>query len=299
MDRLDELEIFIAILDSGSLVAASRKLRRSPPAITRALGTLEERIGTRLIERTTRHLVATEAGLRLAQQARRVLADYEQTVQEDSSAPLRGTLRVTAPVVFGRRHVAPIVNSYLDQYPEMRVELFTNDRNLDLIEEGIDVGLRIGTLADTSMVARRVGQVQSLLVASPDYIARRGEPMSIADIAHHDVIFTAIREKAPEWRFRHNGREQIVTLTPRLIVNEIDAVLLAAKAGRGLARVLSYQVADELKAGTLLRVLPKLDAPDLPVQLIVPSARLMAPKSRAFLDLAISKLSQLSVLHTR
>lgn len=296
MDRLDELEIFLAILDSGSLIGASRKLRRSPPAITRALGTLEERIGTRLIERTTRHLVATEAGLRLAQHARRVLADYEQTVQEDVSAPLRGVLKVTAPVVFGRRHVAPIVNSYLDQYPEMRVELVTNDRNLDLIEEGIDVGVRIGTLADTSMVARRVGQVQSLLVASPDYIARKGEPKSIADIAAHDVIFTAIREKAPEWRFRHNGREQIVALTPRLIVNEIDAVLLAAKAGRGLARVLSYQVADELESGKLLRVLPKIESPILPVQLIVPSARLMAPKSRAFMELAMSKLSSLNVL---
>jgi DNA-binding transcriptional LysR family regulator len=298
MDRLDELEVFIAILDSGSLIGASRKLRRSAPAITRALGTLEERVGTRLIERTTRHLVATEAGLRLAQHARRVLTDYEEAVQEDASAPLRGVLKVTAPVVFGRRHVAPIVNSYLDLYPEMRVELVTNDRNLDFIEEGIDVGLRIGRLADTSMVARRVGQVQSLLVASPDYIARKGTPKSIADIAGHDVIFTAIREKAPEWRFRHNGREQIVALTPRLIVNEIDAVLLAAKAGRGLARVLSYQVADELLAGTLVRVLSKIESPVLPVQLIVPSARLMAPKSRAFLDLAISKFSTLNVIRT-
>lgn len=296
MDRLDELEVFIAILDSGSLVGASRKLRRSAPAVTRALGALEERVGTRLIERTTRHLVATEAGLRLALHARRVLADYEETVQEDASAPLRGVLKVTAPVVFGRRHVAPIVNSYLDLYPEMRVELVTNDRNLDLIEEGIDVGVRIGAMADTSMVARPVGQVQSLLVASPGYIARKGAPKSIADIAEHDVIFTAIREKAPEWRFRHNGREQIVALTPRLIVNEIDAVLLAAKAGRGLARVLSYQVADELLAGSLLRVLPKIESPVLPVQLIVPSARLMAPKSRAFLDLAISKLSTLNVI---
>ncbi|RQO34029.1 transcriptional regulator [Herminiimonas sp. KBW02] len=298
MDRLDELEVFIAILDSGSLIAASRKLRRSPPAITRALGSLEERVGTRLFERTTRRLVATEAGSRLAQHARRVLADYEETVQEDASAPLRGVLRVTAPVVFGRRHIAPIVNSYLDQYPEMRVELVTNDRNLDLIEEGIDVGVRIGTLADTSMVARRVGQVQSLLVASPDYIARKGKPESIADIAAHDVIFTAIREKAPEWRFRHNGREHIVALAPRLIVNEIDAVLLAAKAGRGLARVLSYQVADELRAGTLLRVLPEIESPMLPVQLIVPSARLLAAKSRAFLDLAISKLGTLNVIQT-
>lgn len=298
MDRLDELEVFIAILDSGSLIGASRKLRRSPPAITRLLGSLEERIGTRLIERTTRHLAATEAGLRLAQHARQVLLEYEQAVQEDPSAPLRGTLRVTAPVVFGRRHVAPIVNSYLDMYPEMRVELIMNDRNLDMIEEGIDIGVRIGALADTSLVARRVGQVQSLLVASPDYIARRGELKSLADIAKHDVIFTSVRNRTLEWRFRHNGREQIVSLTPRLIVNEIDAVLLAAKAGRGLARVLSYQVADDLLSGALVRVLPKMEPASLPVQLIVPSARLMAPKSRAFLDHAVSRLSELYVLQS-
>ena len=298
MDRLDELEVFIAILDSGSLIGASRKLRRSPPAITRLLGSLEERIGTRLIERTTRHLAATEAGLRLAQHARQVLLEYEQAVQEDPSAPLRGTLRVTAPVVFGRRHVAPIVNSYLDMYPEMRVELIMNDRNLDMIEEGIDIGVRIGALADTTLVARRVGQVQSLLVASPDYIVRRGELKSLADIAKHDVIFTSVRSRTPEWRFRHNGREQIVSLTPRLIVNEIDAVLLAAKAGRGLARVLSYQVADDLLSGALVRVLPKMEPASLPVQLIVPSARLMAPKSRAFLDHAVSGLSELHVLQS-
>lgn len=296
MDRLDELEVFLAILDSGSLIGASRKLKRSPPAITRALGTLEERIGTRLIARTTRRMIATEAGLRLAQHAPRVLLDYEETVQEDASAPLRGVLKVTAPVVFGRRHVAPVVNSYLDLYPGMRVELITNDRNLDMVEEGIDVGLRIGELADTSMMARRVGQVHSVLVASPDYIARRGMPKTIAEIAQHDVIFTSIREKAAEWRFHHNGRDQIVALTPRLIVNEVEAVLQAAKAGRGLARMLSYQVADDLDAGHLLRVLPKLESRTLPVQLIVPSARLMAPKTRAFIDHAISKLSVLRVL---
>jgi len=126
MDRLDELEVFIAIMDAGSLIGASRKLRRSPPAITRLLGSLEQRIGTRLVERTTRNLAATEAGTRLLQHARQVLGEYEQAMQEDPSAPMRGILRITAPVVFGRRHVAPIVNSYLDLYPDMRVELVIN-----------------------------------------------------------------------------------------------------------------------------------------------------------------------------
>ncbi len=296
MDRLDELEVFIAILDSGSLAGAARLLRRSPPAVTRTLAALEDRIGTRLVERTTRRLTPTEAGRRLAQQGRRLLADYQAAVREDAEAPLRGTLRITAPVVFGRRHVAPVVNSYLDRYPDMRVELVLNDRNLDLIEEGLDVALRIGPLPDASLVARRVGEVRRLLVASPAYLARRGAPRSLSDLAQHDVIFTAIRALAPEWRFRHDGQDRVVQLKPRLSVNEIDAVLLAAKAGRGLARMLSYQVADELAAGTLLRLLPDTEPPPLPVHLVIASARHMAPKLRAFLDHAAERLGELAVL---
>jgi DNA-binding transcriptional LysR family regulator len=298
MDRLDELQVFLAILDSGSLVGASRKLRRSPPAITRLLGSLEERIGARLIERTTRHLAATEAGLRLAQHARQVLIDYEEAVREDQAASLRGRLRVTAPIVFGRRHVAPVVNSYLDRYPEMQVELVLHDRNLDLIEEGLDIAVRIGMLADASMVARRVGRVQRVMVASPDYVARRGAPRTLAEIASHDVIFTSAWDRAPEWHFRQNGRDRLVSLTPRLMVNETDAVLLAAKAGRGLARALSYQVADDLASGALLRILPALEPAALPVQLVVSSARHMAPKLRAFMDHAIDCFGKLDVIHS-
>jgi len=296
MDRLDELEVFIAILDSGSLAGAGRKLHRSPPAVTRTLGALEERIGARLVERTTRRLTPTEAGKRLAERARRLLADYQAAVREDPAAPLRGMLRVTAPVVFGRRHVAPVVDSYLDRYPAMRAELVLNDRYLDLIEEGLDIGVRIGTLADTGMVARRVGEVRRLLVASPAYLARRGMPRAVAELSEHEIIFTSGRAGAPEWRFRHNGQDRVVQLAPRLTVNEIDAVLLAAKAGRGLARVLSYQVADDIASGALVRLLPECEPPPLPVQLVLSSARHMAPKQRAFLDHAVEQLGALPVL---
>lgn len=299
MDRLDELEIFLAILDTGSLIGASRKLRRSAPAVTRLLSSLEQRIGVRLVERTTRHLAATEAGMRLAAQARQVLAEYEDAVREDANAPLRGTLRLTAPIVFGRRHVAPVVNTYLDLYPEMRVDMMTNDRNLDLIEEGIDVAVRIGAMADTNLVARRVGAVRRMLVASPDYLARRGKPKTPDDLSTHDVIYTSGRLAAMEWRFRHAGRERALQLSPRLIVNEIDAALLAVKAGRGLARVLSYQVADDLAAGNLVRVLSSYEPEILPVQLVVASTRHMASKVRAFLDLAAEQLCELKVIQQR
>lgn len=299
MDRLDELEALLAILDTGSLVGAGRKLRRSPPVVTRLLASLEQRIGARLLERTTRRLAPTEAGTRLASQARQLLSEYEEAVREDAHAPLRGILRITAPMVFGRRHVAPVVNSYLDKYPEMRVEMVLHDRNLDLIDEGLDVAVRIGALADTSLVARRVGSVRRLLVASPDYLARRGKPSGLADLAAHDVIYISGRPTAVEWRFRHEGRERTVPLTPRLTVNEIDAALLAAKAGRGLARALSYQVADDLASGALVRLLPSCEPSPLPVQLVVASARHMAPKLRAFLDHAIAELGVLPVLHSR
>ncbi|GGC09520.1 transcriptional regulator [Oxalicibacterium flavum] len=296
MDRLDEFEVFLAILDTGSMVGASRKLGRSAPAVTRLLASLEERVGMRLLERTTRNLAATEAGLRLAAQARQVLALYDAAVVDDATSPMRGKLRVTAPMVFGRRHVAPVVNSYLDMYPEMQVEMVMSDRNLDLIEEGLDFAVRIGHLADASLVARQVGMVGRLLVASPEYLARRGTPQTPHELPQHDVIFTSERLKAIEWRFRQEGRERTVQLTPRLTVNEIDAALLAAKAGRGITRALSYQVADDLAAGVLVRLLPDYEAAPLPVQLVVNGTRHMAPKVRAFLDHAVAQLGALSVI---
>ena len=299
MDRLDELEVLLAVLDTGSLVGAARKLRRSAPAITRLLASLEHRVGARLVERSTRRLAVTEAGMRVGLQARQLLAGYEETVREDARAPMRGSLRVTAPMVFGRRHVAPVVNSYLDRYPDMRVELILNDRNIDLIDEGIDVAVRIGKLADTSLVARRVGGVRRVLVASPDYVKRCGKPKSLADLSRHDIVFTSVQASALEWRFPDGGRERTVHLTPRLIVNDIDAALLAAKNGRGLARALSYQVADDIAGGALVRLLPGLEPELLPVQLVIPGTRHMAPKVRAFLDHAVEELGSLRILQQK
>jgi len=296
VDRLDEFEIFIAILDTGSLAGAGRKLRRSPPAVTRALTTLEERLGSRLVERTTRQLAATEAGKRLAEQARRVLADYAAAVREDFSAPLRGLLRVTAPTVFGRRHVAPLVNSYLDRYPGMQVELILNDRNLELIEAGLDVAIRIGPLADAGMIARKVGEVRRILVASPAYLTRCGTPHSLDELTQHEIIFGSGVTYVPEWRFRQGGRDRVLHLSPRLLVNDVEAVLMAMKAGRGIARVLSYQSADEVAAGALVRLLPESEPPALPVNVVVSSKRHMAPKVRAFLDHAVNGLERLPVI---
>jgi DNA-binding transcriptional LysR family regulator len=298
MDRLDELAVFVAILDEGSLAAAGRKLRRSPPAVTRALAVLEDRVGARLLERTTRRSRPTEAGRRLADHARQVLAGYGEAVREVAAAPVRGVLRVTAPLVFGRRHVTPIVASFLDAYPGIRVELVLSDRNLPLIEDGLDVALRIGPLADASLIVRKVGEVRRVVVASPSYLAGRPAPRTPADLVRHDVVFTATsgRPVALAWRFGEPGHGPVVPLVPRLIVNEVDAMLLAVRAGRGIGRPLSYQVADDLASSALVRLLADDEPPPLPVQLVVPSARHLSPKTRSFVDHAARALATLGVI---
>jgi DNA-binding transcriptional LysR family regulator len=201
MDRLDELTNFRAIGETGSLARAARRLKRSPPAVTRALAALQDRAGVRLIERTTRRLVLTEAGRELFERSRSLLADYEGAVHGQDAAPVRGLLRVTAPVTFGRRHMAPLVSGFLDRFPDTQVELVLNDRNVDLIEERLDAALRIGRLRDSTLVARKVGEVRRVLVASPAYLAARGEPKTPADLEAHDTIFGSLWSGAPEWGF--------------------------------------------------------------------------------------------------
>ena len=295
MDRFDELSVFVAILDTGSLAAAARRLRRSPPAITRTLSALEARLGARLIERTTRRLIPTETGHHFGAEARRVLAAYGEMVHRAADAAPRGLLRITAPLIFGRRHVTPVVASFLDAFPEMQAELTLSDRYLDLIEEGIDVALRIGPPVETLPASRPVGEVRRIVVASPDYLAARGEPQTPGELTHHAVVHVVGRPLPSEWRFRAGRRERVVRLAPRLTVNEIEAALVAVRAGHGITRVLSYQVAEELAAGALVRLLRDYEPPPLPVSLVAASD---APSAgvRAFLAHAIPPLSALPVV---
>lgn len=295
VDRLDELAVLVAVIDCGSLAAAGRRLHRSPPAMTRALAALEARAGVRLVERTTRALRPTEAGRALVGQARGLLAAYQEALQEPGASPLRGLLRIAAPLVFGRRHVSPLVASFLDRNPEVRIELHLDDRLVNLVGEGFDLALRIGRLDDSGLVAHRVGQVRRLLVAAPEYLARRPPPQTPADLARHDLVLSS--QRPAEWRYRSRGRERIVRLVPRLLVNEVEAMLLAVRAGRGIGSPLSYQVAGDLAAGTMLRLLPEYEPAPLPVQLVVPGGRRPAPKVRAFLDWAVPALTALLRVH--
>ena len=296
MDRIDELAVLVAVIEHGSLVAAARRLRRSPPAVTRALSALEVRVGARLVERTTRRLAATEAGRALAESSRALLGAYDAAVAGAAPAPIRGLIRVTAPVQFGRRHIVPLIVSFLDGFRDSQVELVLHDRHLDLIDEGLDVAVRIGALSDSSLLVRRVGQVHRVLVASPDYLARRGAPQRPAELARHDTIFGTSGQGPLEWRFRGRGRATAVRLAPRLLVNDVEAQLVAARAGRGIARVLSYQVTEDLAAGALVRLLQAFEPPPLPVQLVTARRAHMPPKVRAFLDHAAEHLGVLQVI---
>ena len=294
MDRLDELAIFVRIVEEKSLSRAASRLRRSAPAVTRALASLETRIGMRLIDRTTRRLAPTEAGRLFYDKARTVLAGYEAATLGAREAPVRGLLRIAAPVQFGRRHVAPIVTAFLDAHVDAEIELLLNDRNVDLIDEAIDVAVRIGALADSGLAARAVGAVRRLWVASPGYLERRGVPEVPADLVGHEGVFGTLRT-APSWDFAQS-RRGAVKIAGRLRSDDIETRLRAVCEGRGIGEFLSYQVADDLAAGRLVRLLRAYELPAIPVHLLSKGRTNRAPKVDAFLDFAARRLLALPVL---
>jgi DNA-binding transcriptional LysR family regulator len=295
MDRLDELGVFVRIVEEGSLARAASRLRRSAPAVTRALAALEDRIGVRLIDRTTRRLAPTEAGRALYDKARTLVADYEAATSGAHDAPVRGLLRITAPVQFGRRHIAPVVSHFLDAHDSVEVELLLNDRNIDLIDEGIDVALRIGALADSSLTARPVGHVRRLWVASPAYLKQHGTPRAPGDLATHEAVLGTSRGTI-DWVFAGGRRGAPMHMTGRLRVDDVGTRLRAARDGRGIAQLLSYQVADDLAAGRLVRLLQTWELPPLPVHLVTKGRAHRAPKIEAFLNFAARRLLALPVL---
>lgn len=295
MDRLDELGVFVRIVEEGSLVRAAARLRRSPPAVTRALAALEDRLGVRLVDRTTRRLAPTEAGRALYDKARTLMQDYEAATAGAREAPVRGLLRVTAPVQFGRRHIAPLVSKFLDAHAGVEVELLLNDRNVDLIEEGIDVAARIGALADSALTARPVGHVRRLWVASPAYLKRHGMPRAPDELARHEAVLGTSRSTM-DWVFAGARRGAPMHMTGRLRVDDVETRLRAARDGRGIAQLLSYQVADDLAAGRLVRLLQAWELPPLPVHLVTKGRAHRAPKIEAFLAFAAKRLLALQVL---
>lgn len=300
MDRLTELATFITVVDQGGFAAASRYLRRSPPTITRIVADLEARVGVKLLERTSRRCTPTEAGRRLAEHARNLIADYEQAVSVatgESVAP-RGLVRLTAPYFFGREHVAPAVMRFVDTHDGMFAELDLSDRPQDLVLAGFDLAVRIGPISDKTLKVRRIGFVRQVIVASPEYLARRGEPATPEALRKHDLVQHGSQFDAP-WRLQGPTGEVTVRMLPRFTVNQADAALAAARAGRGLVTALSYQVNDDLAAGKLVCVLESFEPDPLPVQLIWPDGRDRLRRVRMMIDHLVKELQGLDVLRSR
>lgn len=293
MDRLREMEVFVAVVEAGSFVAAAGRLGASPPAVTRAVASLEARLGVRLLIRTTRALRLTEAGERFVGHARRLLdeiGDAERDAQGEAGEA-SGHLTLTASLTFGRMVLAPVVSAFLAAHPKVTASVRLHDRVVDLLDEGIDVAVRIAELPDSSLVARRVGEVRRQLVAGPDYLARHGTPEAPTQLKDHAVIaFTGLMS-GHEWRHMAGGRMRAVAITPRLEINDALAALAAAEAGEGITQALSYMTADAVAAGRLVPVLEAWAPAPVPVHLVHQQGRLVPAKIRAFMDFAAPRLT--------
>lgn len=292
MDRLQAMTTFVAVVDSGGFASAARKLNLSPPVVTRAVAELEERLGLRLLTRTTRFVRVTEAGARYAEDCRRILAEVEEaeTAAAGTQATPRGTLTVTAPVLFGQLYVTPILVSYLQQFPEVDAQCLFLDRVVSFVEEGIDVAVRIGELPDSSLQATRVGRVRPVLVAAPAYLEARDTPRRPEDLAEHSIISAAGVNPVSEWRFNDDGKPLLQRLQPRMRTTTNDSAIAAAVAGLGIARLLSYQVAAHVRSGALQVVLEDFEGAPLPVHVVHHEGRRVTQKVRAFVDLAVDRL---------
>jgi DNA-binding transcriptional LysR family regulator len=287
MDRIDAMQAFVAVADLQGFAPAARKLGLAPSGVTRLIAALEDRLGARLLQRTTRQVALTDVGARYLERIRRILADVEEaegSVQAERTRP-SGRLVVSAPVGFGRLHVSPVVSAYLARYPDVSGELRLSDQIINLVEDGVDLAVRIGHLADSTLVARHIGEMRRIVVASEGYLRERGEPDTPAAIASHATIQFGATAASPEWRFVEAGREVRVACTPRLITNSADAAIQYAEQGGGLTRVLAYQAADAIKAGRLRIVLEQFEQPPLPIHIVYPTSRLLSAKVRTFVDL--------------
>jgi DNA-binding transcriptional LysR family regulator len=287
MDRIEDVAVFAEVAERGSFVAAARRLNRSPTAITRAVADLEARLGVRLLNRTTRAVSLTDVGTRFLVGAKRVLADLaeiEQAAAGQGTAP-RGELAVTAPILFGRLHVLPILTAFLRDFGEVSARLTLLDRPVELIEERLDAAIRIGPLADSSAIATRLGALRRVVVASPAYLKTRGTPQTPDDLATHDVVTFGTLAR---WDFG----ERAVRLAPRLAVSTAEAAIDAAVAGLGVTRVLSYQAVDALSRGELVQVLKGQGTEATPVHLLYPGGAHPPPRLRAFIDFAVPRLRQ-------
>jgi DNA-binding transcriptional LysR family regulator len=299
MDRLHLMTVFVAVAEERGFAGGGRKLGMSPPAVTRAIATLEERLGVKLLNRSTRHVRMTEAGMRYFEDSRRIINevdDADEAAAGINAAP-RGNLAITAPVLFGSMYVMPIIVEYIKLYPGVDISALFLDRIVSIIEEGIDVAIRIGDLPDSSMRAIKVGTVRRVLCASTGYFAQHGIPKNPHELSRHQIVAATSVSPNIEWKFRE-GKEIIATrIKPRLIVSSNDAAIEAVMRDVGITRLMSYQVAPQLASGELKTVLSEYELPPLPVHVIHREGRYASVKIRTFIDFVASSLKSHDALN--
>ncbi|MDI7864897.1 LysR family transcriptional regulator [Rhizobiaceae bacterium n13] len=291
MDRWQAMRVFVKVVETGGFAAAARHLHMSPPAVTRTISSLEDTIGVRLLTRTTRAVKTTEAGDRYLDDCRRILADIAEA--EASAAGLHGnptgTLTVTGPALFGQMHILPILLEYLDQYPLVTLQSVFVDRIVNLVDEGIDVAIRIGNLPDSGLSAIRVGSIRRVVCGAPSYFEKYGVPEVPSDLVNHRIIAPTAAWASFEWQFGQKNRTS-VTVRPRLQCNTNDAAIAAAEQGWGITRILSYQIAPALQEGRLQTVLSEYEEHAMPVHVVHAEGRRASAKVRSFVDLAVDRL---------
>jgi DNA-binding transcriptional LysR family regulator len=292
MDKLHAMATFVQIMKSGSLTAAADALETSLPSVVRTLASLERHLGVRLLNRTTRRIHLTDEGVQFLERCRTILSEVQEAEAALTSrqAEPQGRLTITAPVVFGRRYVTPIVNEFVGRYPNLNVDLLLVDRYVNLVEEGLDVAVRVALLNDSSLVAIPVGQARRVICASPHYLHRHGIPRVPQDVsAHRCVRYTGLAPR-DEWQFRIGRRSVNIPITSVICCNQIDSALDACINGLGLGMFLSYQVVPHRKSGELRYVLEEFEIEPLPIQVIYPHSKLLSTKVRAFVDECVMQL---------
>jgi DNA-binding transcriptional LysR family regulator len=292
MDRLEAMKVLVAAVEAGSLSAASRRLNSPLATVSRKVSDLEAHLKTRLLNRSSRKLALTDAGQTYFEACKRILdqvSDAERAAIGEYSAP-KGSLTLAAPISFGRLHVLPVAVEFLRAYPEIDLQMMLSDRNTHIVDDRIDLAIRIGELPDSSLVASRVGEIRRVVCASPDYFAERGIPQTPRDLSEHDCVTFDILMSPDLWTFRHGNREESAGIHSRLVVNTAEAAVDAAMAGIGITRVLSYQAVSGLREGKLVAALQAFEPMPSPIDLVHVGQGPLLQKIRAFIDFAAPRL---------
>lgn len=294
MDKLIAMTTFVQIVDAGSLTAAAEVLGTSLPTVVRTLASLEQSLGVRLLNRTTRKITLTDEGRHYLERCRRILSDIEdaEVAITDQQGVPKGKITITAPVMFGKLHVMPIITRFMKQFSQINVELLLVDRVVNIIDEGIDVAIRIGHLGDSSMVARQVGEIRQVVCASPELISNVGRLQRPEDLSNHNCIRVTGLAPGPTWHFQKNRKHLTIPVSDTLVCNQIDAAIGACMEGIGFGVFLSYQVEHLVREGKLAYLLADYEPPPIPVNVVYSRPRLMSTRVRVFVDWITRDLQQ-------